>query len=252
MKMSKAALWAVILMLGAANLFAQTRRNQTEIYAGAAFPMSPDEFKDFYKIGLSGNVQYVFFPSPRVGIPIFVGYEGFTVDSDAISASFSQELTGLPIFDQDTQIQIGRVTGASLQTEGSASTIKLGAGVRPYLTAPEAPTQFFLFANATFNFLSTKTTLNGGAVNYDNFLTGGSETLTLTKDDLTSVLGQSEWKDDANKFGLGGGLGVEIPAGESINLIFQGLFNIVFSAAEAADGGKDNITFVGVTAGVVF
>ncbi len=252
MKLVKTATLVLVLLLCANSLWAQSRRNQTEVYAGAAFPMSPDDFKDFYKIGLSGNVQYVLFPSPRVGIPIFVGYEGFTVDADAISASFSQQLTGLPIYDQNTGAQIGQVSGASLQTEGSARAIKLGAGVRPYLTAPEAPTQFFLFANATFNFLTTKTTLGGGAVTYNNFLTGGTETLNITKDDLNSILGQSEWKDDVNKLGLGGGLGVEIPAGESVNLIFQGLFNIIFSASEGTDGNKDNVTFVGVTAGVVF
>jgi hypothetical protein len=252
MKFVKTAILALVSLLCATSLFAQGRRSQTEFYAGAAFPLSPDDFKDFYKIGLSGNVQYVFFPSPRVGIPIFVGYEGFTVDADAISASFGQQLTGLGIFDPNTGQQIGQVTSAQMETEGSARTIKLGVGVRPYLTAPEAPTQFFLFGNATFNFLSTKAAFNGGSVNYNDFVNGGTSTLTITKDDINSILGQSEWNDDANKFGLGGGLGVEIPAGESVNLIFQGLFNIIFSASEGTDGAKDSVTFVGVTAGLVF
>lgn len=248
MKLAKATA-LLMFLLCTASLFAQSRRNQFELYAGAAFPLSPDEFKDFYKIGLSGNVQYVLFPSPRLGIPIFVGYEGFTVDADAISASFSQGLIGLPIIDQG--VQVGEVTGAALDTEGSARTIKLGVGVRPYLTAPEAPTQFFLFGNATYNFLSTKASFNGGSVTYNDFISGGSGTLDISKNDISAILGQSEWEDDANKFGLGGGLGVEIPAGESVNLIFQGLFNIIFSASEGEEG-DENVTFVGVTAGVVF
>jgi len=44
---------------------------------------------------------------------------------------------------------------------------------------------------------------------------------------------------------LAGGGGFELPAGESLNLIIQGLFNVIFTEEEST-------TFVGVTAGVVF
>ncbi len=238
MRMAKFFMLVAVLFLGANDLFAQ-RKNQIEFYAGAAFPLSPDEFKDYFKIGLSGNVQYVFFPSPNLGIPIFVGYEGFTVDADAINNLYVEgvrsELDALGL----------DLVSANFNTEGSASTVKLGVGVRPYLTKPEAPTQFFLFGSGTFNFLTAELKFNSGSVTARNPVTGQQATAQFTPQDLRDAGVEPENKSEDEKFGLAGGAGIEIPAGESINLIFQGLFNVIFTSDQST-------TFLGVTAGVIF
>ncbi|MCK6621801.1 MAG: hypothetical protein HUU32_12980 [Calditrichaceae bacterium] len=243
MKTSVRLLFLVLVMLvGASQLFAQARRGQFEIYAGANIPLGPEGFKDYYKMGFSLNGQYVFFPSVRVGIPIFAGYEFFSVNSDAINDDFESALRS--VF-QGSGLEL---VSSNLDVSGSASIIRFGAGVRPYLTAPEASTQFFLFGNATFNILKSKTELNGGSVT----VTDGINTETLELEG-----GSSE--GDESKIGLAIGGGIEIPAGEKINLIFQGLANFIFTSSEEIDLGDGTTekvggttSFVGITAGIIF
>lgn len=238
MRTAKFFMLMAVLFLGANDLFAQ-RKNQIEFYGGAAFPLSPDEFKDYFKIGLSGNVQYVFFPSPNLGIPIFVGYEGFTVDTDAISNLYADqiraELAGTGV----------DLVSANFNTEGSASTVKLGIGVRPYLTKPEASTQFFLFGSGTFNLLKAEQKFNDGSYTLRDTFTGQQATFNISAQDLRDAGVETDIKGEEEKFGLAGGAGIELPAGESVNLIFQGLFNIIFTSDQST-------TFIGVTAGVIF
>lgn len=240
MKRYLCVVMALLLALMASQALAQTaRRGQVELYAGAGFPLSPDEFKDYFKIGLSGNVQYVFFPSPNLGIPIFVGYERFTVDTDAISDLYADqiraELAGTGV----------DLVSADFTSEGNASALKLGIGVRPYLTKPEAPTQFFLFGSGTFNLLKAEQKFNGGSYTLRDLFTGQQATFNITPQDFRDAGVEPEIKGEEEKFGLAGGAGIEIPAGESINLIFQGLFNIIFTTDQST-------TFLGVTAGVIF
>ncbi|MGH7491250.1 MAG: hypothetical protein ACREOO_02520 [bacterium] len=243
MKLAKMSIPLLVSLLCATSLFAQTRRSQTEIYTGAAFPLGPDWFKDFYKIGLSGNVQYVLFPSQRLGIPIFVGYEGFTVDANAIANASAADLVGRPILDASGNPR-GTVINGNIDATGSASAIKFGIGARPYLTRPESSTQFFLFGTATYNFLMQKTKINGGEYTGRDFL-GNVQTFPITNADIVTVYGGTEFEVKPKKFGLTAGGGFELPAGESLNLILQGLFNIIFTDTEST-------TFLGVTAGVVF
>jgi hypothetical protein len=241
--MNKKFLVLIATLLLVSHGFAQERRGQIEFYGGAAFPLGPDVFKDFYKIGLSGNFQYVLFPSPSIGIPIFVGYERFTVDKDAIAEASAADLIGLSIFDGAGNV-IGTVIDGSIDADGSASAIKFGIGVRPYLTSPEAPTQFFLFGTATYNLLKLKSQIKDGSYVGRDFV-GNQQTFNLTQQDIVNIYGGTEFKEDDNKFGLAGGAGLELPAGESLNLIIQGLFNVIFT-------DEDKTTFIGVTAGLVF
>jgi len=240
------------LLFSFSDVFSQlSRKNQFEIYAGAGFPLSPEEFKDYNKVGLSLNAQYVIFPTPRIGIPLFVGYERFSVNNDAINDDFQSELVGYEFYDEFGNY-VGMITAANLDVTGASSAIKFGAGIRPYITPPEASTQFFLFANATYNLLKTKEEFNGGNVTVEDAF-GNPLDLDLIQD-----LGfeAEEFTDDINKFGIGFGAGIEIPAGSSINLIFQGTYNMIFTEKE-----KDEFTgeefggitsFIGVTAGIVF
>lgn len=233
----------LIVVFGVSQIMAQERRGQFELYAGAGIPLGPDDFKDFYKLGISLNGQYVFFPSPQLGIPIFAGYEFFSVDTDAINNEFTRLLEAGFVGSGVTLVN------SNLDVDGSASIIRFGAGVRPYLTPPTASTQFFLFGNATYNILKSTTQLNGGSVT----VTDGFTTETL------QIQGGEEAKGEENKVGVAIGAGFEIPAGESFNLIFQGLFNFIFTESDEVDLGDGTTetiggttSFVGVTAGLVF
>lgn len=190
------------LLLMVSQTFAQdSRRPQIEVYGGAAIPLSPDVFKDYYKVGFSIHGQYVLFPSPTVGISLGAAYEAFTFNSDAFLEDFG-------------------LSGSGIDVEGSASIVELGVGIRPYLTSPEANTQFFVFGMATFNHLKDEATASGFGVT-------------------------ESAKEEADKFGLAAGAGFELPAGATFNIILQGLTRFIFT--------EDEVTsFIGVTTGVVF
>jgi len=57
--------------------------------------------------------------------------------------------------------------------------------------------------------------------------------------------GSEKYSDTENRFGAAAGAGIELPLGESFNLIFQGLYHVVFTEEE-------NTTFIGLTAGLIF
>jgi hypothetical protein len=185
------------------------RRPQVELYAGAGIPRSPEGFKTYYKVGISINGQYVIFPQPNVGITIGGGYEMFTFDDKK--------------FLDDLETAWG-VDLTGLDVSGSASILELGVGVRPYLTPQVAPTQIFLFGMGTLNVLKTET-----QASYGGSSASGSESETVP--------------------GVAGGAGIEMPAGQSVNLVIQGIFKFVFG--DKVTGGE-TLSFLGVTAGVVF
>jgi len=123
-------------------------------------------------------------------------------------------------FDGDKYLEDIGLSGSGVTVEGSASIVEFGIGLRPYLTPPESGTQFFLFGMGTFNLLHDEATASGGGTS-DSF------------------------KEDFNKFGVAAGAGIELPAGESLNVILQGLTRFIFTEDETT-------SFVGITAGVVF
>ncbi|MDZ7292605.1 MAG: hypothetical protein ONB44_21280 [candidate division KSB1 bacterium] len=189
------------LVLMASQTWAQARKSQIELFGGVAIPLAPDAFKDYFKVGGSLHGQYVIFPSPTLGISFGVAVEGFTFDGDKL-------------------LQDLGFSGSGVTVEGSASVVELGVGLRPYLTQPEANTQFFLFGMGTYNLLSTESKVSGFGESYSS-------------------------KDDTNKFGVAAGAGFELPAGEKINIIIQGLTRFIFTENETT-------SFVGITGGVVF
>jgi len=223
MKTAKLFMLIAILLtfVGESGAFAQGRNSQIELYGGVAFATKPDEFKDYFKMGLSLNGQYVMFPSPNLGISFGVGFERFTVDEE----KFVGDIT-LGFLDDI------RNAGFDPSANLSAQTIKIAVGVRPYLTRPEATTQFFLFGQGSYNFLKAKFEATDVPVDID------PNTGDILIGDITE-------ESDEKKFGVGAGAGIELPAGSSMNLIFQGLFNIIFTDEEST-------SFIGVTAGLVF
>ncbi|MGH7452336.1 MAG: hypothetical protein ACRENG_13395 [bacterium] len=241
MRSAKFFMLMAVLLLGVNDLFAQ-RKKQIEFYAGAAFPLSPDDFKEYTKVGLSGNAQYVIFPSPRLGITFNIGYERFSVDNEKFTEAFSTQLTGQPASFWASQV-FTTPTGTvriNPSSDISASLIRFGGGIRPYLTAPEANTQIFLLGQVNYNLINNKYSATDLPYQYDSATTI-LQWATFDDDTWEQTIGEND--ENVVGFGLGGGL--EIPAGESFNIVLQGLFNIIST--------KDQSTsFVGVTAGLVF
>lgn len=241
MRVAKFFMLMAMLFLGTNALFAQ-RKNQIEFYAGAAFPLSPDDFKEYTKVGLSGNAQYVIFPSPRLGITLNIGYESFSVDNAKFTNAVSMQLTGQPAsywagLNLTTPTGTVRINPSS---DISARLIRFGGGIRPYLTVPEASTQIFLLGQVNYNLINNKYSATDLPYAYDPATT---ILKWATFDDNTWE--QTIGENDENVMGFGFGGGFEIPAGESFNIVLQGLFNIISTKGQST-------SFVGVTAGLVF
>ena len=219
MKLSKSVIILFVLLFIFQNAFSQVgkRRNQIELYAGLGLPLAPDAFKDYYKTGISLHGQYVLFPTPKLGISFGVGYEIFTVDNDAIKNDF-----------------LGSFTNFDISVEGNANVTEISVGIRPYLSSPESNVQFFLFGMGTYNFLKTDIKIKYSGMEYD-YISGTYYT----------VEGEEDFKNDDDKFGASIGAGIETPMGESMNLIFQGLYRFIFTEDETT-------SFLGITAGVIF
>ncbi|MCK5453146.1 MAG: hypothetical protein KAJ16_02230, partial [Calditrichia bacterium] len=109
---------------------------------------------------------------------------------------------------------------------------------------------FFLFGNVTYNIYNEKEELTGGSVTVDPAF-GDPFDIPITQEDVVDFFGESEFEEKLNKLGIGIGAGIEIPAGSTINLIFQGMYNIIFTKDEEI-GIDKNHSFIGVTAGIVF
>ncbi len=218
MKYSKLLVVVLILVLVAGNAFGQMRQAQKELFAGVAFPMAPDEFKDYFKMGYSVHGQYVMFPSPKMGVVFGVAYEPFSVDND----KFLEDYTGYGEGELEEM-------GVDYDVEIGLNILELGVGIRPYLSAPEASNQIFLLGMATYNMMKFKT--EGTIGGYDYF-----------GDYYEEELDESETE---NKFGLAVGAGIEMPVSDTMNLIFQGLYRFIFTEEETT-------SFVGITAGLVF
>ena len=234
MKITKMVVLGVALLAMVSSAYAQ-RNSQIEFYGGVAFPMAPDFFKDYTKVGLSGNLQYVIFPSPRLGITFNVGYERFSTDNDKFVNAFSETFTG-----QTADFWIDDGFDINPSADITASAIKFGVGVRPYLTTPEASTQFFLLGQVNYNLISNDWNVTQLPTAY-NPLTDVLTVLTADDGELEDAFDDN----DEKKIGFAGGAGLEIPAGSSFNIVLQGLFNVILTEDEST-------SFIGVTAGLVF
>ncbi|NUM75888.1 hypothetical protein HUU40_16110 [candidate division KSB1 bacterium] len=234
MKLVKFGLVLAAFFICVSTVSAQSRRNQIEFYGGAAFPLSPKEFKEYTNVGLSGNVQYVLFPSPRLGVTFNVGYEGFSTNNEKFADWLSTSFTGETV---DYWVSTGLFNNPTAEIKSNVA--RIGAGIRPYLTAPEANTQFFLLGQANYNIIANDFTAS--EIPFIDQDTGDIFSLTFDDKQYEEAIEDN----DENVFGVGLGAGLEIPAGSSLNIVVQGLFNIVFTNDEST-------SFVGVTAGLVF
>jgi hypothetical protein len=242
MRIAKSFLHVIILLITASTVLGQ-RRSQIEFYAGSAFPLNPDDFKEYTKVGLSGNAQYVIFPSPRFGITFNVGYESFSTNNEKFVEAFSESQTGQKASYWASTVfttQTGETVRINPSADIKSHLIRFGGGIRPYLTAPEANTQIFLLAQANYNLITNDFNATELPYAYDpdtNFL----QWATFDDADWEKTIGEN----DDKVFGFGFGAGLEIPAGSSFNIVLQGLYNIVSTENEKT-------SFMGMTAGLVF
>jgi len=183
----------VVLFISTTSFAQYKRPGQFEVQLGISLPQAPEEFKDYYKTGVAASGQYVFFPSPRLGIGLFVGFNRFSVDEGAIKADFAPYLP----------------PGASLEVDAKAGVTEFGIGARPYLTSPEASIQFFLTGAAIYNLLKEKATVTYTDPYYGTITAGGEE--------------------DENEFGVAVGAGIEAPAGERFIIVINGAYKIIFT-----------------------
>ena len=226
------------LLSSQANAF--ERQSQFEFFGGFAIPLAPDGFKDFYKMGLSAHAQYVIFPHPRLGISFGGAFEFLTFDNDAY------------IEDLDYYLDY-HFSADEYSTEGSASIIELGIGVRPYLTSPMSSFQIFLFGMGTFNIFNSEVSETYDFWGYDAY------------SNYVNFIGDSTYEANSTNIGFAAGAGIEVPAG-SVNVILQGLIRFipakrslksVLDESWASWGipwedTKETHSFLGLTAGIVF
>lgn len=222
MKTMKLLALVLVLVLLVSNSYAQ-RRNQVELYGGLAFPMAPEGFKDWFKMGYSVNAQYVMFPTPNIGVSFGAAFEPFAVDEDA----FVENVLGASKSDLEDQ-------GIEVEIDMGLNILELCLGVRPYITSPEANTQIFLFGMGTYNLMKTTAKYKVKGTYYDPY--SGQYYTDEQSGDAS---------EDINKVGAAVGAGFELPAGESMNLIFQGVYRFIFTEDETT-------SFLGVTAGLIF
>jgi len=162
----------------------------------------------------------------KTGISIHGQYVIFPMNNVGISFGAAFEYF---LFDGDKFLEYYELQDYFQDATGYVSVVELGIGIRPYLTPATANSQIFLFGMPTINFLSEK------------------ETYTDVYDD------EYEFTGNDTNFGLALGGGIEMPAG-NVNIIIQGVYRSIFKFQPDEDSDEDgeNLSFLGITAGIVF
>ncbi len=111
---------------------------------------------------------------------------------------------------------------------------ELGVGLRYYVTPMESNIQMYLFGMGTYNIVIYK-----GVHSFYDPISG-------------IFLYEDEGETKEKKPGVAFGGGFEIPAGESFNLLFQGLVRVMFVDFLKVEDENDYFSFIGVTAGLAF
>jgi hypothetical protein len=177
-----------------------------------------------------------------LGATFNVGYERFSTSNEKFVESFSTNFTGQPA-SYWANLVFTTPTGPvriNPSADINAHLIRFGGGLRPYLTAPEANTQFFLLGQINYNLINNDYKATDLPYAY-NATTGFLQWATFDDGDWEKNIGEND--DQVFGFGLGGGL--EIPAGTSFNVVLQGLYNVIATKNKST-------SFLGVTAGLVF
>lgn len=180
-----------------------------EVGATMAILLSPEAITTYHKMGGGAEIDCVCFPTPHWGVSVGLSYERLTFDADGFADDFR---ANMPDGGPD-----------ELSINGSASLYEISGGLRRYLFASNAGTRVFICGQGLYSYLPIRyeTAYTDGSFHYEGTTTAGER-----------------------EFGLCGGLGVEVPAGEKVRLVFQGFFKSLLYEG-------DDINLVGVRAGVI-
>ena len=188
-------------------------------FGGLAMPQSPKEFKDITKssIGYGGEFKYNI--NEKTSFVAAFTMLPFKYNEDEFTKMF-EEFTG--------------ETGLEVNVEGGGFKINAITGnVLLYLSPPEASTGFYATVGGGYYMLKTE---DPDKVE----VTVEGETIDVT-DEFTSN-GESEGE---NKFGVNGGLGLEVAMGTNLALFAEGKYHLIFTE-------DDKTGFITIMGGIRF
>ncbi len=193
--------------------------------AGSAFAQQRLPQKEIFIGGAVPLAPDGFKDYYKTGLSIHGQYVVFPMNNVGISFGAAFEYF---LFDGDKWLEDWGYDNMGYSVDGYLTVVELGVGVRPYLTPATANSQIFLFGMPTINIISDKKTL---------------------KDEIYDD--EEEFTEDDTNFGIAIGGGIEMPAG-NVNIIIQGVYRSIFSYQPDEDYDAEDISFFGITAGIVF
>ena len=177
--MTKLLSFALVFAFTAMTASAQVPAKPFTVYGsvGLSMPMSPDYFKDGYKMGFHGNAQLGFNAFPKTEFLVNLGYHSLSAD-------------------------FGDVTGYD---GGTLSAILVGGDLKFNLGVPTAPIKPFVFAGAGIAVLSMSDLTTpfgtytvdsenkfyfeiGGGVEFTQFFVRVKYVNVATEDDATALI----------------------------------------------------------------
>ena len=174
-------------------------------FGGLTMPQSPKDFKDNFKssIGYGGEFKYNI--GEKTSFVAGFSILPFKFNEDEFAKMLEQELDE---------------TGVSVNINGGGVNINaITANLLLYLTQPEASTGFYATVGGGYYMHKIK---NPDKVE----LTYQGETIDIT-DEFTG-----NEPADENKFGVNGGVGLEIAMGPSLALFAEGKYHLIFTEDE--------------------
>jgi len=220
----------LITLIPLTSLFAQRTAGSYAIggFVGTGMPMSPDFFKDYWKmggIGFGGEFIYNF--SERISLGVRYHRLPFPMDTDEIEDMLRDEIGQDPTIPQNYTLELeGMTINNSIIT----------ANILAYLTPPDAAAGFYI---------------TGGGSYYMLDITDLEVTIEVQGQSMTQTMEMDEDIDD--KFGINAGAGLEFNAGGSLNIFAEGRYHYRFGEEEGpVEGESGAITFLSIVAGVRF
>jgi hypothetical protein len=177
-------------------------------FGGLTMPQSPKEFKDNLKSGIGFGGEFKYNINEKTSFVAAFSVLPFKFNEDQIAKMLDQELgeTGIGV----------NVTGGGVNINAITANILL------YLTQPEASTGFYATAGGGYYMHKFK---NPTKVEF----TYQGETIDIT-DNFNEGSGSSS--NNENKFGINGGLGLEIAIGSSAALFAEGKYHLIFTEGD--------------------
>jgi len=186
-------------------------------FGGMVMPMGPKGFKDYFKSGIGFGGEFKYNVNPTTSLGLSYTYVGFKAKEDAFRTLFEGMLF--------------KPAGTMTITIDPYTVSIISANFIKYFTQPEASTGFYL-------------TLGGG------YYMMKSPDVKVEMDGISDT----EKGEKENRFGLNGGLGMEIKAGQKMNFFVEGKYHYVFTKDESNSNNSDSgkLNFITILAGLRF